>query len=80
MDLTTQFRPDKLRRPPHKIENRALAEVAINNGREAALYLRVSTDGQSTENQLLQLQRVAELSTWERVGIYESFAVNWAKD
>jgi DNA invertase Pin-like site-specific DNA recombinase len=51
----------------------------MNNGKRAALYLRVSTDGQSTENQLLELQRVAELSSWQIVGTYEDFAVSGAK-
>jgi DNA invertase Pin-like site-specific DNA recombinase len=51
----------------------------MNDGKRAALYLRVSTDGQTTENQLLELQRVAELCSWEIVGRYEDFAVSGAK-
>lgn len=51
----------------------------MNERTRAALYLRVSTDGQTTENQRLELQRVAELSSWEIVGTYEDHAVSGAK-
>ena len=34
--------------------------------RRAGLYLRVSTKGQETENQLLQMQRFIEAQQWER--------------
>jgi DNA invertase Pin-like site-specific DNA recombinase len=51
----------------------------MNNGKRAALYLRVSTDGQSTENQLLELQRVAELREWHVVDLYEDAGVSGAK-
>src|SRR5262245_50787762 len=37
----------------------------------AALYLRVSTDGQSVENQRRDLQKLAELRGWDVVAIYE---------
>ena len=40
----------------------------MNNGKRLALYLRVSTDGQSTENQRLELERIAEHSGWNIVG------------
>jgi len=51
----------------------------MNNGKRAALYLRVSTDGQTTENQRLELQRVAGVSGWEIVGTYEDHAISGAK-
>ena len=51
----------------------------MQNGKRAALYLRVSTDGQTTENQRLELQRVAEVSGWEIVGTYEDQAISGSK-
>lgn len=51
----------------------------MNNGKRAVLYLRVSTDGQTTENQRLELIRVAHLSGWDVVDTYEDHAVSGAK-
>jgi DNA invertase Pin-like site-specific DNA recombinase len=51
----------------------------MKNGKKAALYVRVSTDGQTTENQRLELQRVAEVSGWEIVGSYEDHAISGSK-
>src|SRR5690349_12098489 len=51
----------------------------MNNGKRAALYLRVSTDGQTTENQRLELERVVTQSGWQLVGTYEDQAVSGAK-
>ena len=45
-----------------------------------ALYLRVSTtNGQTTENQRLELQQVADRSGWEVVQIFEDEGVSGAK-
>ena len=45
-----------------------------------ALYLRVSTtNSQTTENQRLELQQVADRSGWEVVRIYEDEGVSGAK-
>jgi DNA invertase Pin-like site-specific DNA recombinase len=43
------------------------------------VYLRVSTDSQTTENQRLELQAVAERSGWQVVGIYEDAGVSGGK-
>ena len=51
----------------------------MNNGKRVALYLRVSTDGQTTENQRLELEHIAHLSGWQIVGTYEDHAVSGAK-
>jgi len=51
----------------------------MNNGKRVALYLRVSTDGQTTENQRLELERIAEHSGWRIVGSYEDHAISGAK-
>lgn len=47
--------------------------------RRAAIYLRVSTDGQTTENQRLELMAVAERSGWEVVEVYEDAGISGAK-
>lgn len=41
--------------------------------RKAAIYLRVSTTGQSTDNQRLELERIAERRGWSVVEVYEDF-------
>src|SRR5215203_7357389 len=51
--------------------------VRINIGREitpmrrAAIFTRVSTDRQTTENQLQRLREVAERAGWHLVDVYE---------
>lgn len=47
--------------------------------KRAAIYLRVSTDGQTTENQRLELERVAKQAGWEVVEVYEDAGVSGAK-
>jgi DNA invertase Pin-like site-specific DNA recombinase len=44
--------------------------------RRVGIYLRVSTDGQTTENQRRELEAVAARSGWEVVGIYEDAGVS----
>jgi DNA invertase Pin-like site-specific DNA recombinase len=44
--------------------------------RRVGIYLRVSTDGQTTANQRRELQAVAERSGWEIVGIYEDAGIS----
>ena len=51
----------------------------MNNGKRVALYLRVSTDGQTTENLRLELERIAELSGWRIVGTYEDHGISGSK-
>ena len=51
----------------------------MNSEKRVALYLRVSTDGQTTENQRLELERIAEHSGWKLVGTYEDHAISGAK-
>jgi DNA invertase Pin-like site-specific DNA recombinase len=46
--------------------------------RKVGIYLRVSTDGQTTENQRRELEAVARRSGWEVVGFYED-AISGAK-
>ena len=47
--------------------------------KRVAIYLRVSTDGQTTENQRLDLVRVAEKAGWDVVEVYEDAGVSGAK-
>jgi DNA invertase Pin-like site-specific DNA recombinase len=52
--------------------------MAIKTKR-AALYLRVSTDGQTTENQRLALEAVAAQRGWAVVSIYDDAGVSGTK-
>ena len=47
--------------------------------RRAAMYLRVSTGEQTTENQRMELLAAAERSGWEIVDIYEDAGISGAK-
>jgi hypothetical protein len=44
----------------------------------AALYLRVSTDGQTTENQRRELEAVAAAKGWNVVAVYEDAGISGA--
>src|SRR4051812_18559137 len=45
----------------------------------AALYVRVSTDGQTVENQTRELRQIAERRGWEVVEIYNDAGVSGSK-
>ena len=47
--------------------------------KRAALYLRVSTDGQTVENQRRDLIKLAELRGWEVVATYEDAGISGSK-
>jgi len=47
--------------------------------KRAALYLRVSTDGQTTTNQQAELENVARRSGWEVVEVYRDHGISGAK-
>ena len=49
------------------------------NGVRAAIYLRVSRDDQTTENQRLVLARVAEHRGWLIARTYEDQGISGAK-
>jgi DNA invertase Pin-like site-specific DNA recombinase len=49
------------------------------NGVRAAIYLRVSREDQTTENQRLVLARVAEHRGWLIVQTYEDHGISGAK-
>jgi DNA invertase Pin-like site-specific DNA recombinase len=47
--------------------------------KRAAIYIRVSTDGQTVDNQRLELEQAAARAGWEIVGIYDDNGVSGAK-
>lgn len=47
--------------------------------KRAAIYLRVSTDQQTTENQRIELERVAEQRGWQITAVYEDAGISGAK-
>jgi DNA invertase Pin-like site-specific DNA recombinase len=47
--------------------------------KRAALYVRVSTDAQTVENQIAELSRVAERRGWDVVEIYRDAGIRGAK-
>jgi DNA invertase Pin-like site-specific DNA recombinase len=44
--------------------------------RRVGIYLRVSTDGQTTENQRRELEAIAARTGWEVVGFYEDAGIS----
>jgi len=53
--------------------------ASVPKNKRVALYARVSTDSQTTENQLLELRAVASRHGWEVVAEYTDHAVSGAK-
>lgn len=51
----------------------------MNKPKRIALYVRVSTDGQTTENQRLELEAVAERHDWKIVQVYTDHGISGAK-
>lgn len=47
--------------------------------RRVGLYVRVSTDGQTTENQRRELEAVAEKAGWQVVAVFEDAGISGAK-
>lgn len=47
--------------------------------KKAALYVRVSTKEQTTENQKLELERVADAKGWQIAVVYEDAGISGAK-
>ena len=51
----------------------------MTTSKRAALYLRVSTDGQTTDNQKLALEQVAKHRGWNIVEVYVDHGISGAK-
>jgi DNA invertase Pin-like site-specific DNA recombinase len=54
-------------------------EVAMAKAKRAAIYLRVSTDEQTTQNQRRELEGAAEHRGWQVVAVYEDAGISGAK-
>lgn len=50
----------------------------MTEGKRVAIYARVSTDGQTVENQLRELQAVAERHGWEIVKTFSDNGISGA--
>ena len=46
--------------------------------KQVAIYLRVSTTGQTTDNQRRELEAVAAKRGWDVVGVYEDAGISGA--
>jgi DNA invertase Pin-like site-specific DNA recombinase len=53
--------------------------VEVPMTKRATIYLRVSTDQQTTENQRLELERVAAARGWQITAVYEDAGISGAK-
>src|SRR5271170_4662554 len=51
----------------------------VGKRKRAALYLRISTDGQTVDNQRLALEAVCEQRGWQVVQVYSDNGVSGAK-
>jgi DNA invertase Pin-like site-specific DNA recombinase len=51
------------------------SDLEEDSMKKVGIYLRVSTDGQTTENQRRELEAVAARSGWEVVGFYEDAGI-----
>jgi DNA invertase Pin-like site-specific DNA recombinase len=54
-------------------------EARMTGPKRAAIYLRTSTTGQHTQNQRLELERIAECRGWTVAQIYEDFGISGSK-
>src|SRR6476469_950132 len=51
----------------------------LMSNKRAALYVRVSTDAQTVENQIRELRQVAERRGWEVIQVYSDAGISGAK-
>src|SRR4051812_5802152 len=56
-----------------------LEQKCLMSNKRAALYLRVSTDSQTVENQLRELRQVAERRGWDVIEVYSDAGISGAK-
>src|SRR6516162_5026260 len=55
------------------------SDLEEDSVKKVGIYIRVSTDGQTTANQRRELEAVAARSGWEVVGFYEDAGISGAK-
>ncbi len=51
----------------------------MSTGKRAALYVRVSTDHQTVENQVIELKAIAQRRGWQVVEVYQDAGISGAK-
>jgi len=51
----------------------------MSSTKRAALYVRVSTDAQTLENQIRELRQVARRRGWDVVEVYSDAGISGAK-
>lgn len=54
-------------------------EATVQKTKRVAIYARVSTDGQTTENQRRELREVAAARGWEVIQVYDDNGISGAK-
>ena len=52
----------------------------MGKGKRVAIYVRVSTDGQSVENQKRELEAIAQRHEWDVVGVFSDPGVSGTKE
>jgi hypothetical protein len=52
----------------------------VGKGKRVALYLRVSTDGQTTKNQRDELEQHAKQAGWRVTEVYKDHGISGAKE
>ena len=65
--------------PPAAGDDTPPAPPAKKYTRRAAIYLRVSTDNQTTDNQQRELEAVAQRAGWEIVAVYRDDGISGSK-
>src|SRR5215211_1677131 len=60
-------------------DNLAVYDMKSAHTNRVALYARVSTDGQTTDNQIRELRQVAERNGWQIVQEYVDHGISGAK-
>ena len=53
--------------------------IAMSNAKRAALYVRVSTDRQTVDNQIAALTKIAEARSWQIVATFSDKGISGAK-
>src|SRR5262249_970949 len=64
----------RVERPPRPSRGRLMSST-----KRAALYVRVSTDAQTVENQIRELRQVAKRRGWDVVEVYSDAGISGAK-
>jgi DNA invertase Pin-like site-specific DNA recombinase len=63
----------------HVVLEQTIEEPNMAKAKRAALYVRVSTDSQSVQNQIEALRQVAERRGWQVVEVYNDAGISGAK-